>query len=82
VVRGAYAFTRAEITRGAAGFAGRALPNAPRHKANLWMRHRFSGGAFRSLSLGMGLVHVSSRFTSRDNAVRLPPCTRLDETLS
>ena len=69
-------------TRDSAGSTGMDLPNAPRHKANLWVRHRVSADALRHLSLGMGLVHVSSRFTSRDNSVRLPAYTRLDASAS
>ena len=39
-LRGGYAWTSTEITRDPSGFAGRDLPNAPRHKAELWMRYR------------------------------------------
>ena len=39
-VRGGYAWTSAEVTRGAGGFVGRDLPNAPRHEAQIWGRYR------------------------------------------
>jgi iron complex outermembrane receptor protein len=77
-----YAFCDAEITEDLAGFEGLALPNAPRHKANAWVRYRFAEPAFRRLALGAGVVHVAERFTTRDNAVRLPAYTRFDATAS
>lgn len=77
-----YAWCRAEITQDLGGFEGKALPNAPRHKANGWVRYRFAQEPYRRLTLGAGLVHVSERFTTRDNAVRLPPYTRVDLTAS
>jgi iron complex outermembrane receptor protein len=79
IVRAGYAWTDAEIAEDAAGFAGNALPNAPEHKANLWARYRLPGRLER-LALAAGVVHVSERFTARDNRVRIPPYTRLDSS--
>ena len=81
-VRGGYAWTRTEITRDTSGFTGRELPNAPPHKANFWLQYRVPSGALRGLMAGAGVVYVSDRFTSRDNAVRVPAYTRLDATAS
>jgi iron complex outermembrane receptor protein len=77
-----YAWCRAEITEDLAGFEGKALPNAPRHKVNVWVRYRFAEPRLRRLGVGAGLVHVSERFATRDNAVRMPPYTRVDVTAS
>ena len=80
-VRGGYALTSTEITRDTSGFVGRELPNAPRHKAELWMRYRFPqhvGG----LMIASGVVHVSDRFTARDNGVVAPAFTRVDASTS
>src|SRR5262249_16841804 len=76
-----YAWGDAEITRDVAGFAGNALPNAPRHKANAWARYRFAEERLRRLTVALGLVHVGERFTTRDNRVRMPPYTRVDATM-
>jgi iron complex outermembrane receptor protein len=77
-----YAWTRTEITRDALGATGRELPNAPRHKANLWMRYRFQSGGVRGLMVAGGIVHESDRFTNRDNIVTAPAYTRLDASSS
>jgi iron complex outermembrane receptor protein len=77
-VRGGYAWTSTEITRDTSGFAGRALPNAPRHKAELWTRYRVQQGRLKGLMVAGGVVHVSERFTARDNAVVMPAYTRVD----
>jgi iron complex outermembrane recepter protein len=77
-----FAVTRTEITRDIAGFAGRELPNAPREKANVWLRYAPAFPALRRLTLSAGVVHVGHRFVTRDNAVRLPPYTRLDAGLT
>lgn len=76
-VRGGYALTSTEITRDTSGFAGRELPNAPRHKAELWMRYRFPQH-LGALMIAGGVVHVSDRFTARDNVVVAPAYTRID----
>lgn len=81
-VRGGYAFTETEITRDLSGFAGRELPNAPRHKANVWVHYRFSGGPSRRLALGAGVVRLSDRFSNRANTVTVPGYTRVDATAS
>lgn len=81
-VRGGYAWTSTEITRDTSGFAGRELPNAPRHKAELWTRYRFSQGLLRSLMVAGGVVHVSDRFAGRDNLVMVPSFTRIDTSAS
>jgi len=81
-VRGGYAWTSAQITRDTSGFAGRDLPNAPRHKTELWMRYRVPEGALKSVMFAGGVVHVSDRFTARDNTVVAPAYTRVDGSAS
>lgn len=73
-----YAWTRTEIVRDASGFVGRALPNAPRHKAHVWLRYQFTDGATRGVMLATGIVGVSDRFVARNNAVIAPAYTRWD----
>ena len=77
-----YAWTRTEITRDVAGFIGRELPNAPRHKANVWVRDRFPEGRLDHLTLATGVVHVSNRFLASDNGTIAPAYTRLDASVS
>ena len=77
LVNSGYAWTETEITHDASGFAGRELPNAPHHKANLWVQYRLPPGRFM---LGAGVVHVSDRFTGRNNIVLAPAYTRVDAT--
>jgi iron complex outermembrane receptor protein len=81
-IRGGYAWTSTEITRDTPGFAGRELPNAPRHKAELWMRYSVPLRSSSPLMVAGGLVHVSRRFTARDNVVVAPAYTRLDGSVS
>jgi iron complex outermembrane receptor protein len=80
--RAGYAWTRTEITQDALGATGRELPNAPRHKANLWMRYRFDSTAARGLMIAAGMVYESERFTNRDNVVTAPAYTRFDASSS
>jgi len=80
--RGGYAWTTTEITRDTAGFVGRALPNAPQDKAELWLRYRFSSEVWRGLMIAAGAVHVSNRFSARDNVVVVPGYTRYDASAS
>jgi iron complex outermembrane receptor protein len=77
-VSAGYAWTRTEITQDTSGFIGRELPNAPRHKANLWVRYRFPEGPLDRIMISTGVVHVSNRFVAGDNAVIAPAYTRLD----
>jgi iron complex outermembrane receptor protein len=81
-LRGGYAWTSTEITRDVSGFVGRELPNAPRHKAQVWMRYRLAHPSARGLTFAGGVVHVADRFTARDNGVVAPSYTRLDGTVS
>jgi outer membrane receptor protein involved in Fe transport len=81
-LRGGYAWTSTDITRDTSGFVGRDLPNAPRHKAELWMRYRVPQGPLHKLMVAGGVVYVSDRFTARDNAVVTPAYTRLDGSTS
>jgi iron complex outermembrane receptor protein len=78
--RAGYAWTRTEITQDILGSTGRELPNAPRHKANLWMRYRFGSDAVRGLMVAAGAVYESDRFTNRDNIIVAPAYTRFDAT--
>ncbi len=77
-LRAGYAWTTTEVTRDTSGFIGRELPNVPRHKAELWMRYRVPEGPLKRVMLAGGVVHVSDRFTARDNVVVAPAYTRLD----
>lgn len=81
-IRGGYAWTSAEVTRDTGGFVGRDLPNAPRHKAQIWGRYRVPEGALRGLTASAGVVYVSDRFTGRDNLIVAPAFTRLDMSAS
>jgi outer membrane receptor protein involved in Fe transport len=81
-LRGGYAWTTTDITLDTSGFVGRELPNAPRHKAELWMRYRFPQNVVSGLLVAGGVVHVSERFTARDNLVVTPAFTRLDASTS
>lgn len=82
VVRAGYAWTDTAITRDTGGFVGRDLPNAPPHKANLWVRYRFGGGPLDRLMVGAGVVYVADRFTASNNVVVAPAYTRADATAS
>ena len=73
-----YAWTGTEITQDVSGFVGRELPNAPRHKANVWVRYRLPEGRLDHLMLATGVVHVSNRFIAGDNVTIAPAYTRLD----
>lgn len=77
-----YAWSDPEITHDVSGFEGNELPNAPRNKANAWVRYRFADDALRRLTLSVGVVHVGERFTTRSNTVRLAPYSRVDLTAS
>jgi len=79
-VYGGYAWCDADITADSLGFVGRTLPNAPHHKANLWLRYAFGSGALRRLALSGGLVHVGDRFTASDNVTIAAAYTRADAT--
>lgn len=82
VLRGGYAWTSSEITRDIGGLVGRDLPNAPRHKAQMWMRYRVPEGLLNKLMVAGGVVHVSERFTAGDNVVVAPAYTRVDLSAS
>jgi iron complex outermembrane recepter protein len=73
-----YARNRTEITRDVGGFVGRELPNAPRHKASVWVRYRFNEGTLDGLMLAGGVVRVSDRFIACDNIFIAPAYTRLE----
>jgi iron complex outermembrane receptor protein len=79
-IHGGYAWCDADITEDASGFAGRMLPNAPMHKANIWVRYAFTEGPLSRLTLSGGVVHVSDRFTASDNVTIAPGYTRADAT--
>ena len=81
-MRGGYSWTSTEITRDTSGFVGRELPNAPRHKAEMWARYRITQGALKTLMVAGGVVHISDRFLARDNEVVAPGYTRLDGSAS
>jgi iron complex outermembrane receptor protein len=81
-IRAGYALTTTEVTRDTGGFAGRELPNAPRHKAEVWARYRFLDGPLDGTTAAAGIVHVADRFTGRDNLVVAPSFTRLDASAS
>jgi iron complex outermembrane receptor protein len=81
-IRGGYSWTSTEITRDTSGFVGRELPNAPRHKTELWTRYRFPHVQARGLTIAGGFIHVSDRFIARDNTVTAPAYTRFDLSAS
>ena len=80
MLRAGYAWNETEITRDASGQTGRELPNAPHHKADIWVRYRFPAGSLDRLTIAGGVVHVSNRFTAGDNVVVAPAYTRTDAT--
>lgn len=77
---GGYAWCDADITDDSLGFVGRTLPNAPHHKANLWLRYAFASGPLHHLAVAGGLVHVGDRFTASDNLAIAAAYTRADAT--
>jgi iron complex outermembrane receptor protein len=81
-IRAGYAWTSTEITRDTSGFVGRELPNAPRHKTDLWIRYRLPHLQPRSLMIAAGLIQVTDRFTARDNLVIAPGYARADLSAS
>ena len=81
-IRGGYSWTSTEITRDTSGFAGRELPNAPRHKAHIWARYRLTQGGLSGLMLAGGVVSVASQYTARNNVISLPRYTRVDASTS
>jgi outer membrane receptor protein involved in Fe transport len=46
------------------------------------MRYRFPPDVVRGVMIAAGVVHVSDRFTARNNLVVQPPYTRVDATAS
>ena len=81
-IRGGYSWTSTEITRDTSGFVGRELPNAPRHKAQIWARYRMTQGRLSGLMLAGGVVSVGSQYTARNNLIALPHYTRVDASTS
>jgi iron complex outermembrane receptor protein len=79
-VYGGYAWCDADITRDSLGFVGRTLPNAPHHKANVWLRYAFGRGPLNRLTVSGGVVHVGDRFTASDNTTIAAAYTRADAT--
>ncbi len=74
-VVGGVAVQRARIaSRTAAAREGASVPLVPQTTASLWNKVRLSA----PLSLGVGVVHQTARYTSIDNAVTMPAFTRLD----
>ena len=78
-LKGAYTFTDTRI-RG--DNDGNELANTPRHAASLWLSHRFEDGALDGLTLGGGLRHIGSRWSSDANTARLEAVTLLDLSAS
>jgi iron complex outermembrane receptor protein len=81
-IRGGYSWTSTEITRDTSGFVGRELPNAPRHKTQIWTRYRVTQGRLSGLMLAGGVVSVASQYTARNNLIALPHYTRVDASTS
>ena len=73
-----YAWNLTDITQASESSIGHDLPNAPRHKANAWLRYRLGSGQRRDVTLAVGVVHVSNRFIAQDNVVVAPAFTRVD----
>lgn len=78
-LKGAYTFTDTKIS---GDNDGNELANTPRHAASLWLTHSFQGGALESLTLGGGLRHIGSRWTSDANTARLGAVTLVDLSAS
>jgi len=76
---GAYTFT---ATRISGDNDCNELANTPRHAASLWLSHRFEDGALDGLTLGGGLRHIGSRWSSDANTARLDAVTLLDLSAS
>ncbi|MCW8084024.1 TonB-dependent siderophore receptor [Sabulicella glaciei] len=78
-VIGGYAYVDAEVIRDNAIRPGTPLLNIPRHSLSLLGVREFREGPLEGLSLGAGLVHVSSRLGDTGNtAFRLPGHTTVD----
>lgn len=60
---GSYTYNKTEIIEDIARpfNVGLELSSVPRHRWSLWNRYRFSEGALRGLSLGVGVIYVSER---------------------
>jgi iron complex outermembrane receptor protein len=81
-IRGGHSWTRTEITRDISGFVGRELPNAPRHKTQVWTRYRVARGSRTGPMLAAGVVSVGPQYTSRNNLIAIPGYLRLDASTS
>lgn len=81
-LRAGYSWTDTRITQDTSGFVGFDLPNAPRHKAEMWARYRFRDNLLSRLMVAGGAVRVSSQFTARDNVIVAPGFTRFDASSS
>jgi catecholate siderophore receptor len=54
--------------------AGATVPLVPRRTVSLWNRYQFAS----RVGAGVGIVHQDKMFAAIDNAVTLPPFTRID----
>ena len=72
-VIGSYAWTQSEVTRDA-GFAGKRLPNVPRHGGSVWARF----APDERWSFGGGVFAQSGRAGDRGNTFVLPGYARVD----
>ena len=85
-----YAYVDAKVSQSNAAatapLVGSQLTNAPKHKANLWSRYDFAGGALQKTGVGFGLTRVSDQAgnlatSANAKVLRLPAYTVADLAL-
>ena len=79
-VFGGYTFLDAEIVEGSAldGTQGKVPANTPRNSASLWTSYDLT----REWQIGTGLTYMSDRYTSNNNAVKVPYYLRWDAMIA
>jgi iron complex outermembrane receptor protein len=74
-IKGAYTYA---WTRISGDNDGNELANTPDHAASLWLSHEVAAGRFAGLTLGGGIRHIGSRWSSDANTERLDAVTLVD----
>ncbi len=79
-VFGGYTFLDAEIVEASAldGTQGKVPANTPRNSASLWTSYDLT----REWQVGTGLTYMSDRYTSNNNAVKVPYYLRWDAMIA
>jgi iron complex outermembrane receptor protein len=75
-VKSAYTYSTTEILAGLN--SGNELANTPRHAASVWLSHTFASGTLEGLTLGAGVRHIGTRYSSDANTLKLDAVTLLD----